>query len=112
IELHDVHKTYHTTQVLNGVSYEFEESKVSVIIGPSGSGKSTMLRCLNALESIQDGKILFKGDDIAIMNANHLRQRIGMVFQDYNLFPHLTVFENLCLSPLRILKRQRSEVEE
>ena len=96
-------KSYGGHTVLNGVSLDITQGTVVTLIGPSGSGKSTLLRCLNLLEPIDDGEILLDGDDISVpgLDANPIRQRVGMVFQSFNLFPHMTVLENITLSPVR-----------
>lgn len=96
-------KSYGHHTVLNGISLDISEGSVVTLIGPSGSGKSTLLRCLNLLEPIDDGEILLDGDDISLpgLDANPIRQRVGMVFQSFNLFPHMTVLENIILSPTR-----------
>lgn len=96
-------KTYGSHTVLDGVSLDIAEGSVVTLIGPSGSGKSTLLRCLNLLEPIDDGEILLDGDDISLpgRDANPIRQRVGMVFQSFNLFPHMSVMENIILSPTR-----------
>lgn len=95
-------KSYGSNVVLQDVSLNIAEGTVVTLIGPSGSGKSTLLRCLNLLEPIDDGRILLDGQDISLpgLNANPIRQRIGMVFQSFNLFPHMTVMENITLSPI------------
>jgi polar amino acid transport system ATP-binding protein len=96
-------KSYDGHVVLNGISLDIEQGTVVTLIGPSGSGKSTLLRCLNLLEPIDDGEIFLDGDDISVpgLDANPVRQRVGMVFQSFNLFPHMTVVENITLSPVR-----------
>lgn len=96
-------KSYGTHTVLDGISLDIEQGSVVTLIGPSGSGKSTLLRCLNLLEPIDDGEIFLDGEDISIpgLDANPIRQRVGMVFQSFNLFPHMTVMENIILSPTR-----------
>ena len=100
-------------KALDGVSADIREGEVVVIIGPSGSGKSTFLRCLNLLEVPTDGQILFNGMDITDKNANinlH-RQKMGMVFQHFNLFPHMTILQNMTLAPIRLLKQPKEEAE-
>jgi polar amino acid transport system ATP-binding protein len=96
-------KSYGTHTVLNGISLDIEQGSVVTLIGPSGSGKSTLLRCLNLLEPIDDGEIFLDGEDISIpgLDANPIRQRVGMVFQSFNLFPHMSVMDNIILSPTR-----------
>ena len=91
-----------------------KRGEVVVIVGPSGCGKSTFLRCLNALEDIQDGEILLEGEkvDSASKNIGNIREKAGMVFQSYDLFPHLTVLQNLMLAPVKVKKRDKKEVEK
>ncbi|MGN0728971.1 amino acid ABC transporter ATP-binding protein [Treponema sp.] len=100
--------------ILNGVSLEIEKGEVIVILGPSGCGKSTLLRCINGLEEIQQGEILLNGEAISGRKKNmHLiRQKIGMVFQSYDLFPHLTVEKNIMLGPVKAQGRKAAEVKE
>jgi polar amino acid transport system ATP-binding protein len=100
IELRDVRKTFGRNEVLNGVSFSVAAGEVVCVIGPSGSGKSTALRCVNRLEEPTSGDILLDGESTLTMSADALRQRVGMVFQQFNLFPHRTVLENMTL-PLR-----------
>jgi polar amino acid transport system ATP-binding protein len=100
ISLQDVTKSFGRSQVLNGVSFDVASGEVVCMIGPSGSGKSTALRCINRLEEPTSGDILLDGESTLTMSADRLRQRIGMVFQQFNLFPHRTVLENMTL-PLR-----------
>lgn len=103
ISIRNLVKSYGDTPVLNGISLDIATGSVVTLIGPSGSGKSTLLRCLNLLEPIDNGEILLDGEDISLpgINANPIRQRVGMVFQSFNLFPHMTVLENITLSPIR-----------
>ena len=105
ISLHGVHKAFGTNSVLNGIDMEIAEGTVVSLIGPSGSGKSTLLRCINLLEPIDDGEIFLDGTDISVpgFDANPVRRRIGMVFQNFNLFPHMSVQDNITLSPIRTL---------
>jgi len=105
LSLRDVSKAYAGHIVLHGVSLDIAEGSVVTLIGPSGSGKSTLLRCINLLEPIDDGEIFLDGEDISIpgFDANPVRRRIGMVFQNFNLFPHMSVMENIILSPTRTL---------
>jgi len=114
IELQGIHKSYGQLEVLRGIDLQITKSEVVVVIGPSGSGKSTMLRCMNALEPIQQGKILIEGIDItdSKTNVNKVRQKIGMVFQSFNLFPHKTAIENVMLAPLKVQKKSRQEVRQ
>ena len=105
LSLRNVHKSYGGHVVLHGVSLDIAEGSVVTLIGPSGSGKSTLLRCINLLEPIDDGEIYLDNEDISIpgFNANPVRRRIGMVFQNFNLFPHMSVMENIILSPTRTM---------
>lgn len=114
LEIKDVRKEYKEAGgILNGVSLSVEKGEVVVILGPSGCGKSTLLRCINGLEAIQGGEILLDGEVISNRkNDMHLiRQRIGMVFQSYDLFPNMTVLKNVMLGPLKAQKRNREEVK-
>ncbi|MHB0979001.1 MAG: amino acid ABC transporter ATP-binding protein [Thermoleophilia bacterium] len=114
IELQGVHKSYGQLEVLRGIDLHITKSEVVVVIGPSGSGKSTMLRCMNALELIQRGTILIEGIDItdSKTNVNKVRQKIGMVFQSFNLFPHKTALQNVMLAPLKVKKQSHEEVDK
>ena len=105
ISLRGVHKAFGTNSVLNGIDLDIAEGTVVSLIGPSGSGKSTLLRCINLLEPIDDGEIFLDDIDISIpgFDANPGRRRIGMVFQNFNLFPHMSVQDNITLSPVRTL---------
>lgn len=101
-------------KALDGVSTEINAGEVVVIIGPSGSGKSTMLRTLNLLEVPTEGKVIFEGVDITDKNVNinlH-RQKMGMVFQHFNLFPHMTILKNMTIAPMKLLKKSQKEAEE
>ena len=113
LEINGLNKSYGEQKVLDDLSFSVEEGEVLVILGPSGCGKSTLLRCINGLETIQAGEISLEGEEI-LKNPKTLpqiRQKIGMVFQSYDLFPHLTVLKNLLLAPTRAQKRPRKEVE-
>ncbi len=105
ISLRGVHKAFGANSVLNGIDMDIAEGTVVSLIGPSGSGKSTLLRCINLLEPIDDGEISLDGTDISVpgFDANPVRRRIGMVFQNFNLFPHMSVQDNITLSPVRTL---------
>ena len=105
ISLTGVTKSYAEHQVLKGITLDIAEGSVVTLIGPSGSGKSTLLRCVNLLEPIDDGTILLDGVDISIpgFDANPVRRRVGMVFQNFNLFPHMSVIDNITLSPIRTI---------
>ncbi|MCG5241543.1 amino acid ABC transporter ATP-binding protein [Azospirillum doebereinerae] len=104
VKLHDIHKSFGSVEVLKGVSFEIEKGEVVAIIGRSGSGKSTALRCINRLETIQSGTLEVCGHrvDDQSLDLRALRQDVGMVFQSYNLFPHLTVEQNITLAPRRV----------
>ena len=104
LEIDDVHKSYGNTEVLKGVSLNVERHEVVCLIGASGSGKSTLLRCVNALEEISSGAIRIEGDTVsgAGVDLNVLRRDVGIVFQSYNLFPHMSVLANVTLAPRRI----------
>ncbi len=101
-------------KALDGVDYKIEKGNVIVVIGPSGSGKSTYLRCLNLLENPTDGKVFFEGVDITDpkTNINLHRQKMGMVFQHFNLFPHMTILQNMTLGPIKLLKKSKAEAEK
>ena len=105
ISLRGVQKAFGAHSVLNGIDMDIAEGTVVSLIGPSGSGKSTLLRCINLLEPIDDGEIFLDGTDISVpgFDANPVRRRIGMVFQNFNLFPHMSVQDNITLSPIRTL---------
>ncbi|WP_150266648.1 amino acid ABC transporter ATP-binding protein [Paenibacillus tepidiphilus] len=111
LEVQEVQKYFGDRQVLKGIDLQVERGEVIVILGPSGCGKSTLLRCLNGLEPVQGGHILYREQDLAGAEVNwrELRQHIGMVFQNYELFPHMTVLENILLGPLKVQKRERAE---
>ncbi|MBQ1662183.1 MAG: amino acid ABC transporter ATP-binding protein [Treponema sp.] len=114
LEVKNVKKHFGSEYILNGVSLDVQKGEVVVILGPSGCGKSTLLRCINGLEMIEDGEILLDGNKISGMKKDmHLvRQKIGMVFQSYDLFPHMTVLKNILLGPMKAQKRDRAEVEK
>jgi polar amino acid transport system ATP-binding protein len=107
-------KAFGDKEVLRGISLELEANEVVALIGPSGSGKSTLLRCLNLLEPIDDGQILLGGDDISDprVDADRVRSRFGVVFQHYNLFPHLSVLDNVTLAARRVHRMPRQEAED
>jgi polar amino acid transport system ATP-binding protein len=113
IEINDLHKNFGALEVLKGIDFEVAEREVVCIIGPSGSGKSTLLRCVNRLEEPTSGTILIEGEDITDPDADvdKLRTRIGMVFQSFNLFPHLNVLRNLTIAQTKVLKRTEEEAE-
>jgi polar amino acid transport system ATP-binding protein len=113
IELVDVHKYFGHNEVLKGINLKVKQREVIVVIGPSGSGKSTMLRCINKLEDVTKGHIYIDGQDITDPknDINALRQKVGMVFQSFNLFPHLTALQNITISPVRVQKKDRKDAE-
>jgi polar amino acid transport system ATP-binding protein len=114
LEIRDVHKSYGHVEVLKGVSLNVERHEVVCLIGASGSGKSTLLRCVNALEEINEGEIRIDGDTVsgAGVDLNVLRRDVGIVFQSYNLFPHMSVLENITLGPVRIEKIPKKDARE
>ena len=114
IEVKDLKKNFGSLEVLNGINETIHKGEVVSIIGPSGSGKSTFLRCLNLLEKPTSGQVIFEGVDIADkkINIDHHRQKIGMVFQHFNVFPHLTVLENITITPTLEKKVPQKEAEE
>ncbi len=114
IELRGVHKSFGEHRVLRGIDLAVTQGQVLVIIGPSGGGKSTLLRCINLLASVDSGEVLLEG---VVVNGpgtdvNRIRQRIGMVFQQFNLFPHLRVIDNLAMAPRRVLHEDPEKIEE
>jgi len=111
LELVNVRKSFGTELVLNDLSLAVPEHTATVLIGASGSGKSTLLRCINLLESIDDGQIFLDGDEISdpLINVDDVRRRLGMVFQSFNLFPHKTVLENITLSPIKVHGKSKDE---
>lgn len=113
IKVDNLCKSFGDTTVLKGINAEIDKGDVMVVIGASGSGKSTFLRCLNLLEEPTSGSIFFEGVDItdASVNINIHRQKMGMVFQQFNLFPHMTVLRNLTLGPIKLLKQSKEEAE-
>ena len=114
IKIDSVVKDFGDNRVLDGLSLSVREGEVVVIVGPSGCGKSTLLRCINGLEPIQGGKITFRGQKVDGNSRSivGIRQKVGMVFQNYELFPHMTILDNIVLSPVLVQKRSRKEVEE
>jgi len=114
VRLDGVHKSFGDNHVLKGIDLEVASREVLTIVGPSGSGKSTLLRCVNLLEPLQEGRIYFEGEEITRkgVDLSAVRTRIGMVFQQFNLFPHLTVMDNLTLATRRIRKQSRGAAEE
>jgi polar amino acid transport system ATP-binding protein len=113
ISMKDVRKSFAALTVINGVSMDVMQGEVICIIGPSGAGKSTLLRCINALVPIERGSILVAGQEVhdPKLDKLALRRKVGMVFQQYNLFPHRTALDNIMMAPIHVLKRERAEVE-
>ncbi len=109
ILIQNLNKKYGENEILHDISVEFKENQVTTIIGSSGSGKSTLLRCINRLESLTAGKILYHNEDINHINVNQLRIRIGMVFQNFNLFENKNVLENCILAQMKVLKKSKEE---
>ena len=114
LQVKDMYKQYGDRKVLNGIDLSIHKGEVLVILGPSGCGKSTFLRCLNGLEEFQGGDIRFRDKSYKDKNINwqEIHQKIGMVFQNYELFPHMTVMENILLGPLKVQKRNKKEAVE
>ncbi|MDI3519646.1 MAG: arginine/lysine/histidine transport system ATP-binding protein [Caldanaerobacter sp.] len=114
IFVNDVYKNFGSLEVLKGVTLKVNKGEVVVIIGPSGSGKSTLLRCINLLEEPTKGEVFIDGVKInnGKVNINKVRQKVGMVFQHFNLFPHLTAIENITLAPVKVKKMNKKEAEE
>ena len=114
LQVKDMYKQYGDRKVLNGIDLSIHKGEVLVILGPSGCGKSTLLRCLNGLEEFQGGDIRFRDKSYKDKNINwqEIHQKIGMVFQNYELFPHMTVMEYILLGPLKVQKRNKKEVVE
>jgi len=114
IRIKGAHKQFGAVQALKGVDLDVAKGEVVLIIGPSGSGKSTLLRCVNRLENLDSGEIWVENDCVTNQRANirKIREEVGMVFQSFNLFPHLTAAQNIALSPLIVLKEGREEAEE
>lgn len=114
IQVSNLHKQFKSLQVLKGIDAEIQQGEVVVVIGPSGSGKSTFLRCLNLMEEPSKGKVYFKGTSINDKHSdiNKLREKMGMVFQQFNLFPHMTVLDNITLAPRKVKKLTKGAAEE
>lgn len=114
IRLRGVHKSFGDVEVLKGISMDIAKREVVCVIGPSGSGKSTLLRCINALIPITSGSIKVKGIEVndPKLNKLELRKTVGMVFQQYNLFPHKTALQNIMMAPIQVLGQNKGEVEE
>ncbi|MEX3746484.1 MULTISPECIES: amino acid ABC transporter ATP-binding protein [Lysinibacillus] len=113
IKIENLHKYFGKLEVLKGIDYEIQEKQVVCVIGPSGSGKSTFLRCINMLEEVTDGAIYIENVKIndPKTNINAIRAEVGMVFQQFNLFPHMTVIDNVTMAPMQIRKMGRPEAE-
>ncbi|MCB2340499.1 amino acid ABC transporter ATP-binding protein [Clostridium estertheticum] len=111
IQVKGLKKVFKDLEVLKGIDFNIKKGEVVCLIGPSGSGKSTVLRCLNRLEEIDGGTVLVDGEDVAHnkLDVNILRQKLGMVFQSFNLFPHLTVIQNITLAPINLKKSSKAE---
>lgn len=114
IRLENLHKSFGDLHVLKGIDLNIDKGEIVAIVGPSGSGKSTVLRCMNLLEEPTDGKIIFEGENITDkkVNIDKIRQNIGMVFQNFNLFPHMTVLDNITLAPIKIKKISKEQANE
>ncbi len=114
VSIHNVQKSFGALEVLKGISMDIMKGEVICIIGPSGSGKSTLIRCINALNDIQGGSITVEGQEVHDDNLDQLelRKKVGMVFQQYNLFPHKTALQNVMMAPLKVLKQNRADVEQ
>ena len=111
INVNNLHKYFGENEVLKGIDETINKGEVVVVIGPSGSGKSTFLRCLNLLEEPTDGEIIFEGKNITDKNTNinEIREKMGMVFQQFNLFPHKTVLENLTIAPINVKNKSKED---
>ena len=114
IEMKNINKYYGNFHALKDINFNVKKGEVVVICGPSGSGKSTLIRCINRLEDIDRGKIIVDGHDLydKKTNINKLRQEVGMVFQHFNLFPHLSILENITLAPIKVKKMPKKEAEK
>jgi polar amino acid transport system ATP-binding protein len=113
LRLEGIHKSFGRLEVLKGIDLTVDRHEVVALIGASGSGKSTLLRCINLLDPIERGRIFLEGDEISVqgIDINRVRQRVGIVFQAFNLFPHLTVLRNICLGPVEALGTPKGQAE-
>ena len=113
VSLKDVHKSFGNLEVLKGITFDVMKGEVICIIGPSGSGKSTLIRCINALNPIDSGSITVEGQEVhdPKLDKLELRKKVGMVFQQYNLFPHKTALQNVMMAPIQVLKQDKADVE-
>ena len=111
LEVKNIVKSFGRNRVLNKISFKVNKGDIVSVIGPSGSGKSTLLRCINHLEEPNSGKIIFNGEEVTKRNITKVREKIGMVFQQFNLFPNMTVLENLCLAPVTLGKLSKEEAK-
>ena len=114
LELKDLHKSFGNLEVIKGIDLEIDKGDILVIIGPSGSGKNTVLRCMNLLEEPTSGQIIFEGQDILknLRTIDKTREKIGMVFQNFNLFPNKTILDNITLAPMKVKGKTREEAEK
>ncbi|PBB05711.1 MULTISPECIES: amino acid ABC transporter ATP-binding protein [Salimicrobium] len=114
ITVNNLHKSFGKNEVLKGIDMKVKEQEVVCVIGPSGSGKSTLLRCLNLLEEVTSGDVFIEGDNLTgkNVNINEVRTRVGMVFQHFNLFPHMTVMENITIGPMKIKKVSKEQARK
>lgn len=114
LQISNIHKNFGAENVLDGINLSVHKGEVVVILGPSGCGKSTLLRCINGLETVNDGKIYLDEEEITSNSKKiiHQRQKIGMVFQSYDLFPHKNIIDNITLAPVKVQKRPKREVEQ
>ena len=111
IEIKNLHKSYGSNEVLKGIDQTVSEAEVLCIVGPSGSGKSTMLRCINLLEVPTSGEVFIDGELVTQQNINEIRTKMGMVFQNFNLFPHMTVLDNITCAPINVKGVSKADAE-
>jgi polar amino acid transport system ATP-binding protein len=113
LRIEGLHKSFDKLEVLRGIDLSLAEHEVVCLIGASGSGKSTLLRCINLLEPVDEGRIFIEGEEITAegVDVNRIRRRVGIVFQSFNLFPHMSVLDNVSLAPRKVLRRPRAEAE-